>query len=216
MTCLQLSVCHRAPSCRVRYSLLDIQESRLLRIPQHKCEETLGCRNCDAEIDIIAIDDQAALDTRVRRGDLLEREYGHTSERGYGLELDVVFLQDLVPELGPHLYERADVDLVEDYERYRMSCNSFRRSEMRRNMRFTFTRVSFLLPGAAGNGLRSLWSGRGWGGFCLSLWWGEFFFPLLWWRRGGVFGFFNHLVTSFLKILGGVLTLGSSGSICRP
>ena len=32
---------------------------------------------------------------------------------------------------------------------------------------------------------------------------------------GGVFGFFNRLVASFLRILGNLLVLGSSGSICR-
>ena len=36
-----------------------------------------------------------------------------------------------------------------------VSCDSFRRSEMRGHMRFTFTRISFLLPGAAGGGEES-------------------------------------------------------------
>ena len=73
--------------------------------------------NRNAQIDIIAIDDRVALDARVRRGDLLEREYRRTSKRGHEPEFDVMLLQDLVLELGPHLYERGHVDLVEGRER---------------------------------------------------------------------------------------------------
>ena len=42
-----------------------------------------------------------------------EREYGRTSKRGHESELDVSLLQYLVLELGPHVYERGHVDLVE-------------------------------------------------------------------------------------------------------
>jgi len=103
----------------VRNALLDTQESHRLRIPQHRRDEALGRCNRDAQIDIIAIDDRVALDARVRRGDLLEREDGRASKRGHEPELDVVHLQDLVLELGPHLHERGHVDLVEGCERCR-------------------------------------------------------------------------------------------------
>ena len=88
-----------------RDSLLDIQESHRLRIPQYRRDETLGSSNRDAQIDIIAIDDRVAFDARVRRGYFLEREYGRTSKRGHEPELDVVLLRDIVLELGPHLYK---------------------------------------------------------------------------------------------------------------
>src|SRR5258706_14497599 len=102
-----------------RDSLLDIQESHRLRIPQHRRDETLVSSNRDAQIDIIAIDDRVALDVRVRRGDFLEREDGRTSKRGHEPEHDVMLLQDMVLELGPHLYKRGHVDLVEGRERCR-------------------------------------------------------------------------------------------------
>ena len=63
------------------------------------------------------IDDRVTLDARVRRGDPLERENGRTSKRGHELELDAMLLWDLVPELGPHLYKRGDIGLVEGRER---------------------------------------------------------------------------------------------------
>src|SRR5258706_9710652 len=48
-----------------RDSLLDIQESHHLCIPQHRRDETLGRSNRDAQVDIIAIDDRVALNARV-------------------------------------------------------------------------------------------------------------------------------------------------------
>src|SRR5258706_5334938 len=84
-----------------RNSLLDIQESHRLRIPQHRRDETLGSSNRHAQIDIIAIDDRVALDARVRRGEFLEREYGRTSKRGHEPQLDVLLLKDMVLVLGP-------------------------------------------------------------------------------------------------------------------
>ena len=67
----------------------------------------------------MAIDNRVALDARVRRGDLLEREYGRTSKRGHEPELDAMLLQGPVLELGPHFYERGRVGLVEGRERCR-------------------------------------------------------------------------------------------------
>ena len=50
------------------------------------------------------------IDARIRRGGLLELEYGRTSKRGHEPELDVMRLQDLVLERGPYLYERGHVE----------------------------------------------------------------------------------------------------------
>ena len=85
-----------------RDSLLDIQESHRLCTPQQKREGILGCNNRDAHIDIIEIDDRVALDARVRRGDLLEWEYGRgcTSKRGDEPELGATLLQDFVLDSG--------------------------------------------------------------------------------------------------------------------
>lgn len=102
-----------------RDPFLDIQESHPLCIPQYRRDETLGCSNRDAQIDIIAINDRVALDARVRRRDLLEREDGRAGKCGHEPELDIVLLQDLVLELAPHLHERGHVDLVEGRERRR-------------------------------------------------------------------------------------------------
>ena len=48
----------------LRDSLLDILEPHGLRLPQHRREETLGCSNRDAQIDIVAIDDRVVIDDR--------------------------------------------------------------------------------------------------------------------------------------------------------
>ena len=64
----------------------------------------------------MTIADRVVHVARVRRRDFLEREYGRTSKRGHELRFDVILLQDLVLELGPHLYERGHVDLIEGRE----------------------------------------------------------------------------------------------------
>ncbi len=60
--------------------------------------------------------------------DLFERDYGRTSKHGQETGLNVVLLQDLDLELGLHLYALGDAQ-------------------------FNFTRISFLLSGAAGGGV---------------------------------------------------------------
>ena len=147
-----------------------------------------------------------------------ECEYGRTSKCGHESELDVSLLQYLVLELGPHLYERGHVDLVEGRERGRGVLQLLRHSGLRRRIRLIFARVGSLLPAAAGDyevsGFDSSGLDGGGAGFVSIFGGGGVSFRL---SGGGgrCLWIFNHVVASFLQILGSVLVLGPSGSICR-
>ena len=83
---------------------------------------------------------------------------------------------------------------------------------MRRRMRFIFTRLSFL-PGAAGIRVSILLAWAGVGRVSSQSLVGVLLLSAFLVVEGKVYGFFNRLIASFLRILGSLLVLGSSGSM---
>ena len=76
----------------------------------------------------------------------------------------------------PHLHEQGHLDLVEGRE----ICHGVLRLLQAHtvHLRARFIPTARSSGSRRGFGLRYLWSRRGWGGFCFSLWWGKCFFPL--------------------------------------
>ncbi len=108
---------HRRPRTHLlreaRDLLLDLHEVHALRVPHDRRDEAFRRRDGDAQVDLVALHDLVALDRRVRRRDLPQRERRGLGERAHEGEFDPVLLQHLVLVLLPQLHDARHVDLVE-------------------------------------------------------------------------------------------------------
>ena len=122
-------------------------------------------------------------------------------------------LQDLILEPGPHPYERRHVDLVESRKR---CCGVLRLLQAHAiHLRARFILAAQSSGRRRGFKFQFLMVWTGWGLFCPSLWWGSASFSCYGGGEEVTLGF-SIAWSLLLRILGGVLVLGSSGSICGP
>lgn len=93
--------------------LLYLDKIHTFEVPQNRSYKALWCRNRNAQIDIIAIDDRIAFNTCVRRRNLFQRQRARLCEGAHETELNTVLLQDFILVQSAELLERGHVDLIE-------------------------------------------------------------------------------------------------------
>lgn len=89
---------------KLRDGLLNVQEVHLLDIANDGHDETLGRGDGNANVNVITVDDLAALDDRIHDGLILEGKGGRLHKGRHEAKLDVVLLRKGILVLVAHLH----------------------------------------------------------------------------------------------------------------